>query len=136
MASKKSVKWNCKRSVITFGGRDIKRGDILPEALVKQMGAPRLKTLKDAGKIVYVNADSVKPPASKADDVRTAAVARAAELGLKHNANLGTEKLQALIDAEEARLVLLAKARDMKLSVADADDASAEDLTKAIEAVG
>ena len=68
------------------------------------------------------------------DDKLAVAKARAKQLGLKHNSNLGIKKINALIDAEEARLVLLDKARTMKIEVAD--DASAKDLQKLVDAEG
>ena len=118
-----TIVWSCKKSCIRYGGRDIVKGDEVPEALLKDMGPERVKKLKDAGKIA--------PGVAKGPNVRDAAVERAKELSLSFNSNLGIKKLQKLIDAEEARLDLLAKARELKLDVAG--DATAGDLQKAID---
>lgn len=119
-----TIVWNCKKSCIRFGSRDITNGDVVPEGLLKAMGPGRVKKLKEAGKI----ASGV----AKGPNVRDEAVERAKELGISFNSNLGIKKLQKLIDAEEARRGLLAKARELKLDVAD--DATAGDLQKAIAA--
>ena len=118
-----TIVWNCKKSCIRYGSRDLVKGDEIPEALLTAMGPERVKKLKDAGKMVS--------GVAKGPNARDAAVDRAKELGIKFNSNLGIKKLQKLIEAEESRLDLLGKARELKLDVAD--DATAVEIQKAID---
>lgn len=122
----KKYKWTCKKSVIRHGSRDIGKGKEVPSELIESMGEERVKKLIDAGKMAEGGAGELSD--------RDKSAARADELGLKYAWNAGVKKINDMIDAEEARLVLLAKAKDMKLDVAD--DATADDIDKMINAAG
>lgn len=122
------MKWVDVKSVLTFGGRDIKAGDTVPADCVKAMGSKRVESLVKAGKI------STSKPAQKDDSERLELLAQAEELGLKPNARTGVEKLNIVIDKETERLEALETERlELLATVREfapetADDVSTETL--------
>jgi len=108
--------WNCKKSVVRHGNRDIKHGDTIPPAVLKAMGEDRVKRMIGDGKISEGGA--VTQDVTERDTL----MATAKDMGLTVHHATGVTKLKELIDAEGVRLQLLTQAKEMKLDVNDGDD--------------
>lgn len=121
--------WNDKKSVLTCGGKNYKKGDEIPESILASMGKKRVAQLKDNGQL-SAKITPAKDEVDAEEQKRLDLLDQAKMLGLKPNHKTGVEKLTAMIEAEQKRLELLTKAKDMKLEIAD--DATAEDIEKAI----